>query len=245
MMKPPAYSVPKALHLVLFVFGIGVLGLVSAWANPFGGLARTRPRELVIEWEKPSSTPKWLAEQPKFNPIQAKIQKALDEKLEIDFDSLSMNRILKIFRGKLDIPIEIDTKAFEEQKVLPEQIVRLPRIRTTARSLLLQILRPHHLTYVIDSDMLRITSFAEANIIRHYDLSQRFPDNSLLAELIDAIEMAVHPDDWTNNGGMSSISILGSMLIINAPDEVQMEIESFLGSVSKQAQLNMKPRSFE
>jgi len=245
MMKPPTHSIPKALHLVLFVFGIGILGLVSAWANPFNGFTQTKLKESVIEWEKPASTPSWLTEQPKSNAVQAKIQRALDEKLEIDFDSLSFSRIFKIIRGKLDIPIKIDFKAFKEQKVSLDEIVKLPRRRITVRSLMLQILRPHELTYVIDSDTLRITSFAEANIIRHYDLSQIFPDNSLLGELIDTIEMAVYPDDWRINGGTSSISMLGSILSIDAPDETQMEIVSFLRSVSKQAQPNMKPRSFE
>jgi hypothetical protein len=244
MMKPPTHSIPKAFHIMVVVFGLGLLGLVFARANPLGGLTQTKRTELVVEWDKPASTPKWLTEHSLPSPVEAKIQLTLDEEIVIEFESLSMNRIFKILRGKFDIPISIDTKVFEEKKVSLDQIVRLPRFRTSVRNLLMLILRQHELTYVIESDTLRITDFEGANIVRHYDLSHVFPNNALLAELLDAIETTVVPWNWESSGGTNSISTLGSMLVIKAPDEVHREVERFLLSISKQASANMKPRSF-
>ncbi|MCY2983707.1 MAG: hypothetical protein NTY15_08720 [Planctomycetota bacterium] len=244
MMKPPTHTIPKTLHVAVVVFGLGLLGLVSAGANPFGGLAQTKRQELVVEWDKPAATPNWLTDHYQAGPVEAKIQKTLDEELDIDFDNLSMNRIFKILRGKLDIPISIDTNAFEENKVSPDQIVMLPRIRTSVRNLLILILQPYDLTYVVESNALRITDFAGAKIVRHYDLSQVFVDNALLAELLDAIELIIAPRNWESSGGTNSISMLGSMLVINAPDEVQREVQRFLLCISKQASANLRPRSF-
>ncbi len=244
MMTPPIHTIPKMLHVVVVVFGLGLLGLVSAGANPFGGLAQTKRQELVVEWDRPASTPKWLTEQSQLHPVEAKIQRTLDEELDIDFDSLSMNRIFKILNGKFDIPISIDTNAFEENKVSTDQIVMLPRIRTSVRNLLMLILQPHDLTYVVKSDALRITDFAGANVVRHYDLSQVFPDNALLAELLDAIELIIDRWNWESSGGTNSISVFGSMLVVNAPDEVQREVQRFLLCISKQASANLRPRSF-
>ncbi len=242
-MKPPTHSIPKALQVVV-VFGLVLLGLVSAGANPFGGLTQTKRTELVVEWDKPASTPKWLTEHSQPSPVEAKIQLTLDEEIVIEFDSLSMNRIFKILRGKFHIPISIDTKVFEEKKGSLDQIVKLPRIRTSVRNLLLLILRPHDLTYVIESDALRITDSPGANVVRYYDLSHVFPDNALLAELLDAIETTVAPWNWESSGGTNSISMVGSMLVIKAPDEMHREVEQFLLWISKQASANLKPRSF-
>ena len=244
MMKPRKHAIPKAFHVVVIVFGLGLLGLVSAGANPFGGLTQTRRKELVVEWDKPASTPKWLTEHSQPSPAEAKIQMTLDEELDIDFENLSMSRIIKILRGKFDIPISIDINAFEENKVSPDQIVVLPRTRTSVRNLLMLILQPHDLTYVVESNALRLTDFEGANVVRHYDLSHVLADNALLAELLDAIETAVTPRNWGSGGGTNSISMLGSMMVVKAPDEVQREVQRFLLCISKQASANLRPRSF-
>jgi hypothetical protein len=245
MMKLPLRPFPIALFIVAIVFGLGLLGLVAAWASPLGGVAVFRQSEVVVKWNKPDIAPKWLAEQHRLDLVEAKIQKVLNEEIYLDVDGLSIARIFKLLRGKFDIPIVLDGKAFEAKEVSPDQIANLPRMRTSVRILLLHVLRPHNLTYVVESDALRITDAAGANLVRHYDLSHVFPDNALFQELIETVKIMISRYEWQNDGGTNSISLIGSTLVIRAPAEVQMEVSKILFSIGQQPNSNMKPREFD
>lgn len=81
-----------------------------------------------------------------------------------------------------------------------------------------------------------------ANITRCCDLSTILPDNSLSGEIVELIQEMVASDSWAIVGGVSKLRMLGSILVVNAPDETQLAITELLRAIAKQPKSNMKPR---
>ena len=115
---------------LLVLCALGTLGFLSALASPqaadrilkqepvgFGdGIVEMgnmpngfqRPKELVIQWVKPTApAPSWLDHKEDVNEIEERIRTVLNERMEVDFNALSLSTIVKILRGKFDIPIFI------------------------------------------------------------------------------------------------------------------------------------------
>ena len=88
------------------------------------------------------------------------------------------------------------------------------------------------------------TRRSSANNTKCYDLSYILPDNSLITELLGSIETMVKSHEWQSVGGNSSMTTVGSMLLINAPDDTHLELASLLRAISKQSPANLKPRVF-
>ncbi len=253
---------------LLVAFALGTLGFLSALASPqaadrilkqepvgFGdGIVEMgnmpngfqRPKELVIQWVKPTApAPSWLDHKEDVNEIEERIRAVLNERMEVDFNALSLSTIVKILRGKFDIPIFIDVKALEEENISEDQPITLERPPTKLCDILTQILRPLQLTYVVELEAITITTRrSSANKTKCYDLSFILPDNSLISELLGSIETMVKSHEWQSVGGNSSMTTVGSMLMINAPDDTHLELASLLRAISKQSPANLKPRVF-
>lgn len=243
---------------------LGTIGFVSAWANQdstaqvlaqgTGGLAGgqglgggmqpglEKPTELVVNWEKPDApTPSWLDAKNDVNEIEDRIQHVLNEPMELDFDDLALSSVIKLIRGKFDIAIVFDVRALEDENITPDERVSHEGSATKLCDVLTQILRPLELTYDIELERLVITSIKSIpNRLKFYDLSYILPDNGRISELISAIETMVTPDQWPCVGGASSMSTVGSMLLVSAPKDTHLELERLLRAISKQAPANLK-----
>jgi len=140
------------------------------------------------------------------------------------------------------IAIIIDAKALEEESVTSEEPISATRKSTRARDILRQILEPCYLTFKVEREALYITSKkSSANVVQCYDLSYVFPDNTSMLDLIRAIENVVRPDSWFNAGGTSTMATVGSVLIVNAPQDTQDDIAALLREIRRQSPANMKP----
>jgi len=203
-----------------------------------------RIKEVVVQYEKSTTpAPAWLDASKDKNEIEEKITKILDERMEVQFNNLSLGTIAKLIRGKFDIPVWIDEKSLEDENITPDEPVTLERPPTKLRDVLKQVLNPLQLTYVVELEGITITSKqSQANVVRYYDLSYVFPDSGLIAELFHAIETVVTPNQWQSAGGASSMCTVGSMLLVTAPHDSQEAIENLLRAISKQTFANMKSR---
>lgn len=239
-----ALASPQAADRILKQEAVGFGDVIVGKGNMPNGFQR--PKELVIQWEKPTApAPSWLDNKEDVNEIEERIRTVLNERMEVDFNALSLSTIAKILRGKFDIPLFIDTKALEEENISADEPITLERPPTKLCDILTQILRPLQLTYVVELEAITITTRrASANKTKCYDLSYILPDNSLISELLGSIETMVKSHEWQSVGGNSSMTTVGSMLLINAPDDTHLELASLLRAVSKQAPANLKPRVF-
>ncbi len=228
-----------------FVLAQGMMGMGG---GGMGGMQSgvNAPKELVIKWEKPTApVPPWLEGGSDPKERENDVRRSLKDRMDIELNGTPISGAMSVISKKMGIPIFLDDKALEDENITPDEPITIARKDAKVRDVLMQILDPLQLTYVIEYEVIRITSKkTSANQVRYYDLSFIFPDNGLTSELMTSIEMMVAPDQWQVAGGTSSMVTVGSMLVISAPEETQLAIEVLLREIGKQTPANLKPRVF-
>ena len=100
---------------------------------------------------------------------ERKIYRALNERSEISFNGTPLANVIKFFRDTYSIPIVIDDKALEDESITADEPITLELPTVSFRSALKLILEPLQLTYVIEDEVMRITSKKTfANVVRVY-----------------------------------------------------------------------------
>ncbi len=100
---------------------------------------------------------------------ERKIYRALNERGEINFNGTPLSGVVKYFREFYSIPIVIDDVALDAEGVTPDEPITLELPAVSFRSALKLILEPLQLTYVIEDEVMRITSKrTSANVVRVY-----------------------------------------------------------------------------
>ena len=228
--------------------GMGGGGMGGMGGGGMGGMipGLNGPKEVVIKWEKhPGPPPAWLDSKLNDNEKEAEIRKKLGMRLDVEFNAMPLSSVVAFMRKSTEVDFLIDDKALEAENITPDEPITFERKGAKLRDIMVQVLEPLQLTYVIEMESIRITSQkTSANAMRFYDLSAILPDNGITSELIAGIENMVKPDSWIDAGGTSTLRTIGSMLVVSAPNETQLEIERFLQEISKQPTANLKPRVF-
>lgn len=200
-----------------------------------------KPAPPVI-WQRPENAAPWLKspEDLRNDQIRAKLK----DQIKVDFNGVGLSAVISRFATALDMPIIIDERALEEELIsLDEQITLSLSKEISFRSALKLVLEPLNLTWVIEDEVMRITStrWNSANVLRTYDLSQILPDNSTVLELVTIIERTVAPGSWDAAEGTSTIAVFGSLLVVNCPEDTHEGIEKTLYLLGNQAPQNIKP----
>ncbi|MEQ1830039.1 MAG: hypothetical protein ABL921_29025, partial [Pirellula sp.] len=103
------------------------------------------------------------------NEAERTIFRALNERKEVNLNAMPLSAVMKLFSDDYNIPIVIDDKALEEESISPDEQVTLTLPPVSFRSALKLILEPLQLTYVIEDEVMRITSKqSSANVVRVY-----------------------------------------------------------------------------
>jgi hypothetical protein len=242
---------PDVLAQMAICGGVGGMGGMGA--GDMGYLATSAnwpaPKLLVpYEWSKANAeVPDWLdgAADAESNEREARIRRVLNERIDGSFSDTPLSSFFQTLSDQLGIAIVIDEKGLEEESITPEDPVTADRVDTRARDIIRQVLEPLNLTTVVQGEALLVTNKKNsANINRYYDLSCIFPNNTVTNDLIRAIETSITPDTWLNAGGTSSMSMVGSVLVVRANEETQEELTNLLRGIAKQDPTNLKPRRF-
>lgn len=90
---------------------------------------------------------------------QKEIEKALLQKINANFENCPLNEVLDYIAGVVEVNIYIDEVALRAEGVTSDRPITIDLKQPIAlRSLLNQILSPLRLTYVVESDVLKITN---------------------------------------------------------------------------------------
>ncbi len=105
------------------------------------------------------------------NPTERNIFSKLNERVELELNNQTLKSVVEDWRDRLKIPILIDETALQEESLSADDPVpnmSLPQV--SFRSALRLVLLPMGLTYVIDDEVLKITTktAASSNIIKVY-----------------------------------------------------------------------------
>jgi hypothetical protein len=105
------------------------------------------------------------------NAKERKIYSALDKPVDADFNGTPLSTLMKTYGEDLGIPIVMDDRALEEENIAPDEQISLslPPQSVSFRSALKLILDPLELTYVIEDEVMRITTKkGSADVVRVY-----------------------------------------------------------------------------
>ena len=160
---------------------------------------------------------------------------------KIDFEVIDMPiiQVAHKLSEELGVEVEVDVNELDLIGVDPGQPITF-RGRGSAREIFRRMLTQYDLTYRVTESTIEITSRDAADAdpsTRFYDLAYILPNPSNADAVINAIEQSVDPDSWVNAGGTSSIVLVGSMMVVSAPDSTHQKLELVLINL---AQMNPK-----
>ncbi len=165
--------------------------------------------------------------------INLKIHAALGDNTSQTMVELPLSEAMAQLAETHDIPIVVDRRALEEIGISHDQPVTLSLKNVTLRSFVRLMLRELDLTYIVDDEVMQITTREVAERKTTLEM-YRFP-KQLVADtdaIIRSLTSAVSPDSWTERGGPCSVTAIENILVVSAPATVQDDVTNFLVKLS-------------
>jgi hypothetical protein len=181
------------------------------------------------------------------------IEAALVEKTDLDVKELPLEEVVRRLRMKHHLQIVFDINALKDAAIDPTALpVSLQVKDISLRSALKLVLSQFNLTYVIQDEVLQITTKDKANQLLKttvYDVRDVLPSGEKnrpdFDALIDLITSTIGTQSWSDVGGPGSITGLEpESLVISQIYEVHEEIDYLLRTL-RQANEQTKVGKFE
>ncbi len=157
----------------------------------FPPVADQAPREAtpaeVTPVAKPTAPPEFL---PRLSPIEEKILAALSDTTEVAFADAPLEEGLKYLEDLHSVEIWLDKETLINESITPDTQVNLTLSDVSLRSALRLLLEPLGLTYIIESEVLKVTTQATADkaiITRTYPVSDLFSTREEAEELVESL----------------------------------------------------------
>ncbi len=172
--------------------------------------------------------------------VEARIRAMLDEPTTDDFIDTPLEDVLSYLEDLHEIEIKIDLRALDDLGVSSGTPINQSLHGTSLRSALSLMLSSLDLTYLIEDEVLLITSIEEAEthlqtvVYPVRDLIAAAGDQGPSIEgLIEMIRSLVGPAGWPEQGGI--FDAFGNHLVIQQTQAAHEEIESLLAALRQAA----------
>lgn len=173
------------------------------------------------------------------SPPEQRIQKALGERTDLSFIDVPLTDAIQFLEDRHQISIIFETAALQDQGVDPSSPVTLELSGITLRSALKLMLQPLQLTYIVEDEVMKITTLERANetlVTRVYPVRDLADDYEELQSVIEAIQAGCDQAGWstTSNKSISGVKKSRS-LVIRQTHAVHDEIEALLREANEDA----------
>lgn len=241
-----AIADPKTVEVVQFTpEQIGLVGMkpgvttVTVWFDD----ERTPAILLVTVYEsknEPLSID--LSSTPKQSRARQSIEEALDEQTEVDAIDQPLIEVIRQLRIKTGQNFAIDLPAIEEEGITTSTAVNIKLSGVTLRSALKILLGEFNLTWVVEDEVIKITSMTRAMgtlDVRAYRVGALLmPDEDKeqqLERLIELVQTTIEPNSWQEVGGLGSIKSFpgGDSIFIRQHQSVHHRLELLLRSMER------------
>lgn len=98
----------------------------------------------------------------KFSPIEEKIYSALDDITDVEFQDSPLTEVVDFLKDLHNIQIVIDEAALTDEGISTDSQVNLTLSGISLRSALKLMLEPHLLTYIVEDEVMKITTQIKA-----------------------------------------------------------------------------------
>jgi hypothetical protein len=210
--------------------GKGCLGPCEAASNPAEG-----PGEKPVELRK------------KKCPKEREIERRLEAPVNVSFNECPLRQVLEDLRDAIGIDIVIDRQALEDEGVDPDSPVSIKLESVSLKSALELVLRQVHLTYVVQDEVLWVTtepcgrgkpvlaSYEVADLLAAEDGELLYWYKSGPEGVVEFIVNAVDTRSWASQGGPGTIDfcpVTQSLLVRQAPD-IQEQVNGVLTALRR------------
>ena len=225
--------------LCLALVAAAALALPTFYIAPLAGvLAGDEGRSAET---KQSSADPQVEYLPRPSPVEVQILKALDQPTNLAFTDMPLQEAVNFLREQHKINIWMDENALREEGIETTQPVTLQISNVTLRSALRLLLNPLNLTFLIDDEVLKITSEQKAGdtlFTRTYPVRDLCGQANEFDELADAIRWTVAPDTWEDAGRtVSVVPVQGSgSVVIRQSYDVHTKILQLLRTLREAKQ---------
>ncbi|MDZ4684508.1 MAG: hypothetical protein SH850_05415 [Planctomycetaceae bacterium] len=220
-------SVRSALKQILEPLGLAAISID-------GGVKITSVAEArQIEAQGPRATP---AARPVFLPepnvVEALIAAKLSERTELAFADTALTDAIDFLKDYHQISIYIDEAALRDEGVDPSTPINLELSGITLRSALRLLLGAQGLTYVIEDEVMKVTTITRAQervLTRIYPVSDLADTPEDLESLQEAIRTATD-GSWNTEGkpGTMSVVLKSKAIVVRHKSAVQDDIVELL-----------------
>jgi hypothetical protein len=219
--------------------------------DPFGQSAPRNPASPKRGTAKPSR-PQQANFQPRLSQVPSitleessesrlRIEAALATKTKFDYLDTPLKDVIDEIALRHDIPIIISTRALEDFGIGTDTPITINLNGVSLRSALRLMLNELDLTYLIENEVLQITTPEEAEAKLHsrfYSVSTLLPSTRDGDYLVKLITGHVAPDSWDEVGGPGAITFVDHLetLTVTQTEDVLRQIDTLLAAMAKLAE---------
>ncbi|MGD9645471.1 MAG: hypothetical protein AB7U73_07150 [Pirellulales bacterium] len=161
------------------------------------------------------------------------IRRELVKTTTVDFVETPLLEVVMFLQDLHQIPVKLDQKSLEDSGILDDEPVTCSLSNVSLHSVLRVVLEPLDLTYVVDGEVLMITTLDHAEghpEVRVYDVEDLASDKNI-DELVDVIIATCTPESWEQTGGLGRIQRFDGRLVVRQSGEVQWQIARLLADL--------------
>ncbi len=164
-------------------------------------------------------------------PTDAKIERAMDDILAVDFRETQLKDALEFIGALQNLTFQYDTDALRMERINMDQPITLTLKDFPLRILLKLLLEPVAMEWIIQDGAIVITTRSKAE---NQVSAWRYDVNDLIAAEIPADALAstvaamVAPESWKSSGGQGSMEIDGDGLLVLQTGPVHRKLRSLL-----------------
>lgn len=165
---------------------------------------------------------------------EEKILAALDKPTSVEFLDLALEDCLTYLKEYHSINVWVDKPAITEEGISLDQPVTLKLADVRLESILNLLLEPLQLDWVVQDEVLRITSSAwtyDHPEVRTYDVENLIDAGHTPEELIAAISKCVEPGTWTGKDATAGISHTGAVLVVRHTQRAHSEVARLIADL--------------
>ncbi len=220
------------------VFGVGLLAIVALMASRGSGddAKQSEPVEVLKDEVKPD-VPVAVVRQDKQEHIEA----VLKDPTQVQFDGTPLNEVMSYLADVHHFTVMLDKNALEEIPIATDVPITISLSDIKLASTLNLILEPLQLTYIIEDEVLKITTVNRANErmeVRIYD-TRGLEGSGYTSELLtEVIRTSIPRARWKQSkddeeGG--TVVSLSDGLVVTQSQPVHREIAKVLQMLEQHA----------
>ncbi|HET6426473.1 MAG TPA: hypothetical protein VFG20_22460 [Planctomycetaceae bacterium] len=190
--------------------------------------SRVEAADLATPQEK---LPK-VASHPAPSETEQKIRQSLNQRTEVAFSETPLTDALKFLASQHQLNMVMDSAALQDEGVDPGSPISMELSGISFRSTLRLMLKPLQLTYIVEDEVLKITTEAKADealVTRVYPVRDLASDGEELASVLEAVKAGCDPLSWNEELARTITGVAKSRsLVIRQTQKVHDEIEGLL-----------------